>query len=86
MKSDFFSMCFQTIEHILLVMFQILILIKIEYYQYVKDQIQLSWLLVFSPLFAQSFMAMIVAIWCLRHEKPYEVFCEILFFFFLFLV
>ncbi|KAF7639884.1 hypothetical protein Mgra_00000805 [Meloidogyne graminicola] len=73
LKSDFFSMCFQTIEHILLVMFQILILIKIEYYQYVKDQIQLSWLLVFSPLFAQSFMAMFVAIWCLRHEKPYEV-------------
>uniref|UniRef100_A0A1I8AYN7 XK-related protein n=1 Tax=Meloidogyne hapla TaxID=6305 RepID=A0A1I8AYN7_MELHA len=66
-------MCFQTVEHILIVMFQVLVLMKIEYYQYLKEQIQLSWLLVFSPLFLESFIAMIIAIWCMRHEKPYEV-------------
>uniref|UniRef100_A0A914KMP7 Uncharacterized protein n=1 Tax=Meloidogyne incognita TaxID=6306 RepID=A0A914KMP7_MELIC len=71
-KSDFFSMCFQTVEHILILMFQVLVLIKIEYHHYLKEQIQLTWLLVFSPLFLLSFIAMIIAIWCMRHEKPYE--------------
>jgi hypothetical protein len=71
-------MCFQTLEHILIILFQVLVLIKIEYYQYIKEQIQLNWLLVFSPLFVQSFMAMIIAIWCMRHEKSFEVFLNLI--------
>lgn len=72
LRSDFYEMCFQTLEHVLLLIFQLLVYLKIEYYSHV-DKEQLTWLLVFTPLFVQSFMAMIIAIWCIRHEKSFEV-------------
>jgi hypothetical protein len=66
-------MCFQTLEHILLMMFQILVYMKLEHYYTGKEKAELTWVLVFAPLFVESFMAMIIAIWCIRHEKPFEV-------------
>ncbi|KAI1724905.1 transmembrane fragile-X-F protein [Ditylenchus destructor] len=71
-RNDFFAMCFCTLEHILLLMFDLLCCYKLHN----KDNIdgeQLSWLLVFSPLFVQSFIAMIIAVWSIRHDKAFEV-------------
>jgi hypothetical protein len=46
---------------------------KLEHYYTGKEKAELTWVLVFAPLFVESFMAMIIAIWCIRHEKPFEV-------------
>uniref|UniRef100_A0A915EFY8 Uncharacterized protein n=1 Tax=Ditylenchus dipsaci TaxID=166011 RepID=A0A915EFY8_9BILA len=64
-RNDFFAMCFCTLEHILL-----LCCYKLHYRDVMEGE--LSWLLVFSPLFFQSFMAMIISVWCIRHDKTFE--------------
>ncbi|KAH7729588.1 Transmembrane Fragile-X-F-associated protein [Aphelenchoides avenae] len=64
-------MCFCTLEHILLVMFQLLCCYKLEFAE-TPDGKQMSWLVVCTPLFVQSFMAMIVSVWSIRHDKTFE--------------
>lgn len=65
-------MCFCTLEHILLAMFLLLCCYKLEFAD-TPDGQQMSWLVVCTPLFVQSFMAMIVSVWSIRHDKTFEV-------------
>lgn len=71
-RNDLFSMCFCTLEHILIVMFELLFCYKLSHIQSSESE-HLTWILIFSPLFAQCFMAMIVSVWCIRNEKTFEV-------------
>lgn len=70
-------MCFCTLEHILLLMFAFLFCYKLNYF---NENKKISWLLVFSPLFFQCFMAMMISIWCIRHDKTFEVIFGLQFF------
>jgi len=62
-----------TLEHILLLTFELLLCFKLENPNGEIEGVQLSWVLVFSPLFIQSFVAMVISIWCIRNDKLFEV-------------
>jgi len=70
-RNGFFSMCFQSLEHALILMFQLLLYYKLEHTES-AEYVRLTWLLVFSPLFAECFAAMIISTWCIRHDRSFE--------------
>uniref|UniRef100_A0A7E4V1V1 Transmembrane protein 185B n=1 Tax=Panagrellus redivivus TaxID=6233 RepID=A0A7E4V1V1_PANRE len=70
-RNDFYAMFFCFLEHIILIMFQVLVCYKLEMGDSAEG-VAVSWLVVFIPLFAESFLAMIVSVWSIRHDKTFE--------------
>lgn len=71
-RIDFICMCLCLFEHLILIAFEILCCYKLEFLD--KDlQHEFSWCFVFTPLFVESLLAMIVSVYCIRHERSFEV-------------
>ncbi|KAI6233816.1 hypothetical protein M3Y99_00872900 [Aphelenchoides fujianensis] len=70
-RVDFVCMCLCTIQHLLLAAFEVLCCYKLEF---LADEVhsEVSWCFVFTPLFIQSLFAMIVSVYCIRHDKSFE--------------
>ena len=71
-RNEFLSMVFCFLEHCLLTGFEIFCCYKLEIKGTFVDR-QLSWLLMFSPLFLLSFFTMAIAVWAIRHDRSFEV-------------
>lgn len=65
-------MCLCVLEHFALLGFELMCCYKLEF---LSDDLQqeFSWCFVFTPLFVESLLAMVVSVYCIRHEKTFEV-------------
>jgi hypothetical protein len=70
-RVDFICMCLCMLEHLVLISFEILSCYKLEYVT--PEMHEFSWCFVFTPLFLESLIAMVISVYCIRHEKPFEV-------------
>lgn len=71
-RNEFLAMILCFCEHCLLTGFALFCSFKLEIQGSQIDK-QLSWLLLFSPLFILSFFCMIVAVWAIRHDRTFDV-------------
>ncbi|CAD5218281.1 unnamed protein product [Bursaphelenchus okinawaensis] len=68
-RVDFVCMCLTTLEHLFLIAFEVLCVYKLEFAQ---DDKEFTWSLVCLPLFIESIVAMITAVWSVRNDKTFE--------------
>ncbi|KAI6201982.1 hypothetical protein M3Y96_00900100 [Aphelenchoides besseyi] len=71
-RVDFVCMCLCMIQHLLLVAFEVLCCYKLEFINEETPGEDISWCFVFTPLFIQSLFAMLVSVYCVRHDKSFE--------------
>ncbi|KAI6229429.1 J domain-containing protein [Aphelenchoides besseyi] len=71
-RVDFICMCLCMIQHLLLVAFEVLCCYKLEFINEETPGEDISWCFVFTPLFIQSLFAMVVSVYCIRHDKSFE--------------
>ncbi|CAB55145.4 Transmembrane protein 185B [Caenorhabditis elegans] len=72
MRVDFSAMLITATEHIFLCTFVSLVFIKLEFDYLFEPGYPLPWTIVFCPLFSLSILSIGIAIWSLRHDKPFE--------------
>ncbi|CAI5449423.1 unnamed protein product [Caenorhabditis angaria] len=72
MRVDFHAMIITTTEHIFLFVFLVMTFVKLEFSNLFDPNYPLPWTIVFCPLFGLSILSIVIAIWSLRHEKPFE--------------
>ncbi|CAI2352038.1 unnamed protein product [Caenorhabditis sp. 36 PRJEB53466] len=72
MRVDFTAMLITAAEHIFLCTFVTLAFIKLEFDYLVDPSLPLPWTIVFCPLFSLSILSIGIAVWSLRHDKPFE--------------
>jgi hypothetical protein len=70
-RNDFFAMAFSFIEHCILTGFLLLCSYKLDLGDSFEGK-QLSWFVVFTPLFILSFVSMVISVWSIRHDKTFE--------------
>ncbi|CAJ0564984.1 unnamed protein product, partial [Mesorhabditis spiculigera] len=70
LRVDFTAMILTTIEHLILTAFEVLVYFKV---QYAMEDVYFSWIFVFMPIFLLSIVAILVSIWAIRHDKPFEL-------------
>uniref|UniRef100_A0A8R1HRG8 Uncharacterized protein n=1 Tax=Caenorhabditis japonica TaxID=281687 RepID=A0A8R1HRG8_CAEJA len=72
MRVDFNAMLITAMEHIFLCAFVTLVFIKLEFEHIFEPGYPLPWTIVFCPLFSLSILSIGIAVWSLRHDKPFE--------------
>ncbi|CAP21803.2 Protein CBG00334 [Caenorhabditis briggsae] len=72
MRVDFGAMCITVVEHILLAVFETFAFVKLEYEDISEPGYPFPWTIVFCPLFSLSAASIGIAVWALRHDKPFE--------------
>lgn len=72
MRVDFTAMLITATEHIFLCAFVSLVFVKLEFDYLFEPGYPLPWTIVFCPLFSLSILSIGIAVWSLRHDKPFE--------------
>ncbi|CAB3409068.1 unnamed protein product [Caenorhabditis bovis] len=72
LRVDFSAMLLTALEHVFLCAFITLVFVKLEFETSFESGFQLPWTIVFCPLFSLSIMSIGIAVWSLRHDKPFE--------------
>ncbi|VDO71976.1 unnamed protein product [Haemonchus placei] len=73
LRVDFTAMQLTTIEHSFLFIFALLTYCKLELSVFFRNNLELHWIIVFSPLFALSIASIGVVVWAMRRDKSFEV-------------
>ncbi|KAF1755710.1 hypothetical protein GCK72_012160 [Caenorhabditis remanei] len=72
MRVDFMAMLITATEHLFLCAFVSLVFVKLEFDYLFEPGYPLPWTIVFCPLFSLSILSIGIAVWSLRHDKPFE--------------
>lgn len=75
LRTDFILMLFTTVEHLVLCVFEYLLMVKLEDVSRPIAERELQnilWTMVLSPLLVQSCLSILIAIWAIRREKSFE--------------
>ncbi|VDL78914.1 unnamed protein product [Nippostrongylus brasiliensis] len=74
LRVDFTAMQMTTVEHSFICIFALLTYCKLELSMIFRDNLELHWIIVFSPLFALSIASIGLVVWAMRRDKCFEVF------------
>ncbi|GMS95684.1 hypothetical protein PENTCL1PPCAC_17859, partial [Pristionchus entomophagus] len=75
LRTDFILMLYTTAQHLLLCLFEYLLMVKLEDVSKPVAERRLGdllWTIVFSPLFIQCCLAILISIWAIRRDKGFE--------------
>ncbi|CAD5224239.1 unnamed protein product [Bursaphelenchus xylophilus] len=68
-RIDFVCMCLTTIQHLFLIAFAVLCVYKLEF---APNDKEFTWSLACLPLFIESIVAMVIAVWSVRNDRTFE--------------
>ncbi|KAK6048140.1 hypothetical protein COOONC_14355, partial [Cooperia oncophora] len=69
LRVDFTAMQLTTVEHSFLFIFALLTYCKLELSVFFRNNLELHWIIVFSPLFALSIASIGLVVWAMRRDK-----------------
>ncbi|KAK6058719.1 hypothetical protein COOONC_03709, partial [Cooperia oncophora] len=72
LRVDFTAMQLTTVEHSFLFIFALLTYCKLELSVFFRNNLELHWIIVFSPLFALSIASIGLVVWAMRRDKSFE--------------
>ncbi|KHJ46343.1 hypothetical protein D918_03396 [Trichuris suis] len=64
-KFDFRGMVFSSLEHLLLLIFEVMVCFKLQL------NYPISWAITFVPLLSESILAMAICVWCIRRGRSF---------------
>ncbi|CAD6192733.1 unnamed protein product [Caenorhabditis auriculariae] len=72
LRVDFAAMLLTAVEHVFLCAFVTFAFVKLELEPFLPFEHEIPWTIVFCPLFTLAIVSVGVAIWAMRHDKPFE--------------
>ncbi|GMR47988.1 hypothetical protein PMAYCL1PPCAC_18183, partial [Pristionchus mayeri] len=75
LRTDFILMLYTTAEHLILCVFEYLLMVKLDDISKPPAERELGnilWTIVFAPLFIQCCLAILISIWAIRRDKSFE--------------